>query len=120
MTWKPGQSGNPTGVQGAKPKLVRDALKLEFAAFEIGDPVEIKPNTYRDMARAMITKACAGDVSAFTEIANRIDGKVPTPVTGGDEDDPAIRMIHRIERVIVDVDHRDGNPVPPAPEAEPL
>jgi hypothetical protein len=38
---------------------------------------------------------------------------------GDDEYDP-IRMIHRIERVIVDVDHRDGSPVPPPPEAEPL
>jgi hypothetical protein len=45
---------------------------------------------------------------------------VPTPVTGGDDDDPAIRMVHRIERVIIDVDHRDGSPVPPPPEAEPI
>jgi hypothetical protein len=29
-------------------------------------------------------------------------------------------MVHRIERVIIDVDHRNGSPVPPAPETEPL
>ena len=55
----------------------------------------------------MIDKAQAGDVSALESIANRIDGKVPQGVIGGDDEDNPVRTITRIERVIVDVDHRD-------------
>jgi hypothetical protein len=118
----PGQSGNPKG-QPPRVRQVRDALRLEFASNELGEPVEVKPGSYRDVARALINKALTGDVSAFTEIANRIDGKVPTPVTGGDDEDAAIRMIHRIERVIIDVNHAqhpDSEAVSTPPEAQPL
>ena len=45
--------------------------------------------------------------AAFEAIANRIDGKVPQGVIGGDDEDNPVRLVTRIERVIVDVDHRD-------------
>jgi hypothetical protein len=57
---------------------------------------------------ALIAKAQEGDVPAIREILDRVEGKVPQAVIGGDDEDPAISMIHRIERVIVDPQNRDG------------
>jgi hypothetical protein len=90
MVWKAGQSGNPTGNQGPKAKPMRDALRLELAAAEIDDePMPVKAGTMRDLARVFIAKARGGDVSAYIEIANRIDGKVAQPIAGDDEAPPA-------------------------------
>ena len=50
---------------------------------------------------ALITKAKEGDVPAIREVLDRVDGKVPQAVIGGDDDEPGISLIHRIERVIV-------------------
>jgi hypothetical protein len=49
---------------------------------------------------ALLAKAQEGDVPAIKEVFDRVDGKVPQAVIGGDEDDPAINLVHRIERVI--------------------
>ena len=57
---------------------------------------------------ALITKAQEGDVPAIREIFDRVDGKVPQAVIGGDEDEPAINLLHRIERVIVRPQNTDG------------
>jgi hypothetical protein len=57
---------------------------------------------------ALLAKAQEGDVPAIKELFDRVDGKVPQAVIGGDDDDPAINMIHRIERVIVDPKNRDS------------
>lgn len=57
---------------------------------------------------ALLAKAQEGDVSAIKEIMDRVDGKVPQAVIGGDEDDPAINLVHRIERVIVNAPNTDG------------
>jgi hypothetical protein len=89
MVWKTGQSGNPSGSPG-RAKPMRDAIKMELAAAETGDePVPVRPGTLRDLARAFIAKARGGDVAAFIEIANRIDGKVAQPIAGDDESPPA-------------------------------
>lgn len=55
----------------------------------------------RAVADALVTKALTGDVPAIKEIADRLDGKVPQAVIGGDEDDPAINMVTRVIREIV-------------------
>jgi hypothetical protein len=57
---------------------------------------------------ALLAKAQEGDIPAIKELFDRVDGKVPQAVIGGDDDDPAINMIHRIERVIVDPKNRDS------------
>lgn len=54
----------------------------------------------RAVADALVNKAMTGDVPAIKEIADRLDGKVPQAIVGDDEHDP-IKMISRIERVIV-------------------
>jgi hypothetical protein len=56
---------------------------------------------------ALLAKAQEGDVPAIKEVFDRVDGKVPQAVIGGDEDDPAIRF-ERIVRTIVRPQHSDG------------
>lgn len=61
----------------------------------------------RAVADALVAKAIGGDVQAIKEIADRLDGKVPQAVVGDDDLDP-IRLITRIERVIVKPDDPNG------------
>lgn len=53
----------------------------------------------RAVADALIEKAISGDVQAIKEVADRLDGKVPQGVIGGEEDDPPI--VTEIRRIIV-------------------
>lgn len=55
----------------------------------------------RAVADALVEKAMSGDVSAIKEVGDRLDGKVPQGLIGGDEDDPAIQHVHTIQRTIV-------------------
>lgn len=57
---------------------------------------------------ALIAKAQEGDVPAIREVLDRVDGKVPQAVIGGDDEDPAISLVHRIERIIVRPANTDG------------
>lgn len=67
----------------------------------------------RQIARNLIELASKADQSALPaikEIADRMDGKVPQGIVGDDEHDP-INVLHKIERVIVDPKHSDGEGV---------
>jgi len=71
--WKPGQSGNPSG----RPKKKPITQELEKLLSEI-DPKDKKKRTYARrlvvaIAEEVIKK---GNVSAFAEIADRVEGKV--------------------------------------------
>jgi hypothetical protein len=57
------------------------------------------------IAERVVSAAESGDDKAYREIGDRLDGKPAQAIVGGDENDPAIRVITRIERVIV----RPGN-----------
>jgi hypothetical protein len=63
------------------------------------------------LLNALLKKGEEGDVPAIKEIMDRVEGKVPQAVIGGEEDDPAINLIQRIETVIVDPKARDGESV---------
>ncbi len=78
--WKPGQSGNPSGRPKKKP--LTEALQRVLAKLS-DDERDI-------LCKEMITKLASGDVAAFKEVADRVEGKVPTPV-GGTDDLPAIK-----------------------------
>jgi hypothetical protein len=91
---------NPRGQQRDKP--FRDALRMELAA--IGDDHK----ALRMIARSLIAAASEGKMDAIKEIGDRMDGKPAQAVIGGDEDDPAINMIHRIERMIVNAPNTNG------------
>lgn len=85
-----GQSGNPGGRPKAKP--FKEALLMEAMSAERGEQCEAKPGSLRWNARQLLEK---GDVPAIREIADRIDGKVPTPLVGDDDHDP-IRQEHTV------------------------
>ena len=90
MAWKPGESGNPEGR--AKDKLFRDALIMELKS-KGEDMPEL-----RQIARAAIDQAIAGDSAARNFIADRLDGKVPRPVEVSDADQPVTVIIKKITR----------------------
>ena len=112
MPFEPGKSGNPGGRPKTKP--FKDALMMEALAAENGQACEAKPGSLRWNARQLLEK---GDVASIREIADRVDGKVPQAVVGGDEETDPIRLLHRIERVIVDPANPNGAGIPAAPEA---
>lgn len=98
--FKPGQSGNPGGRPKTKPFKEAIRRAVEAAGDDTGK---------LDMlALALYSKALEGDVSALKEIADRLDGKVPQGIIGGDDDDPAVKVINRIERMIVHPQDRDS------------
>lgn len=78
---------------GAKAKPFRDALRIELAA--LGDDSK----ALREVAKKLIAEAMNGEQWAVKELADRIDGKVPTPIAG--DDDNPLTLITRIERVLV-------------------
>lgn len=48
----------------------------------------------RAVADALVEKAISGDIAAIKEVADRLDGKVPQGVIGGEENDNPI--VHEI------------------------
>lgn len=99
-----GKSGNPGGRPKSKP--FKEALMMEALSAERGEECLAPPGSLRWNARQLLTQ---GEVSAIREIADRLDGKVPQGVVGGDEDDNPINVIHRIERHIVRANPSDTN-----------
>jgi hypothetical protein len=83
-------------------KLFRDALLVELKMAD-GEVERIQR-----VAAKLIEQAMDGNVHAIKEIADRIDGRVPTSFVG-DEDHPPVRQITKVEIEIID---------PKRPEAE--
>jgi hypothetical protein len=59
-------------------KLIRDALMIAVNRVQEGDPQGRKKLAIA--AAAVVEKAVEGDLAAFKEIADRIDGKAPQSV----------------------------------------
>ncbi len=70
---------NPRGQQRDKP--FRDALRLEIAAAQD----EEDNRSLRKIARKLLSQASEGDVQAIKEVADRMDGKVPQGIMGGED-----------------------------------
>lgn len=89
MPFEPGVSGNPGGRRKEKPW----AEALRKAAYAIPDDDPLKRQRLALMAEALVLKAQSGDVSALTEVGNRLDGKVPQALIGSDDpDDPPLAL----------------------------
>jgi len=67
-------AGNANSGQ-RKDKLIRDALMIAVNRIQEGDPQGRKKLAIA--AAAVVEKAVEGDLAAFKEIADRIDGKAP-------------------------------------------
>ena len=90
---------NPRGQQRDKP--FRDALRMEIAA--AGEDHK----ALRKVARALLTKAAAGDVHAIREIGDRMDGKVAQAVVGDDRSGPIMIVTGVVRHTDLEVfDHQ--------------
>ena len=97
-----------------KDKIFNTALSLELSEAKEGRDI-------RAIARNVINVALDPThkdmLAAANSIADRLDGKPAQALEGGDEDDNAIQVHQKIERVIIDPKDRDSAGIPPAPEA---
>ena len=93
-------SGNANSGR-RKDKPFRDALMLALNRIQATkDGTEQKK--LDGLAESLVKEGLGGNVPALKEIADRVDGKVPQGVIGGDEDDNPVNILHRIESLIVD------------------
>ena len=75
---------NPRGQQ--RDKIYREALRLELA--DMSEGVDLKK--LRQIARAHIEKAAAGDMQAIKELADRLDGRPAQILEHGGPDSDAL------------------------------
>lgn len=80
-------------MAGRPPKEKSFANMLNIAIKEASEKGE--GTKLRDVANALIEKAIAGDVQAIKEVADRLDGKVPQGLIGGDEGDSPIGVVFK-------------------------
>jgi hypothetical protein len=90
-----------------KDKPFRDALRMEAMLAENGDESPAKKGSLRWIARQLLIRA-GEETAAAREVGDRLDGKPAQAIVGGDEDDPAINVVTRIERAIVNASDRDS------------
>lgn len=91
--------GAPLGNQNAKKaKLWEQALKRALARAS-NSTVDAGLDKIADK---VVAQAMEGSRFAVDEIAVRMDGKPAQPLIGGDDDDPPIRSVTRIELVDLD------------------
>ncbi|MBX6392553.1 MAG: hypothetical protein IRY96_03695 [Burkholderiales bacterium] len=79
---------------------MRDALIMALRE-EATDANGQMTTRLRLVASKLVDRAIDGDVAAIKEIGDRVDGRPPQAIVGDDTADP-VRMITRIERVIVE------------------
>lgn len=79
-------------------KLWRDAIRVAVNRAQ-DDPT--KGKKLMALADALVAVGMAGDVAALREIGDRLDGKVPQALIGGDDEDNPIQ-VSVIQRSIVD------------------
>lgn len=96
---------NPRGQQRDKP--FRDALRMEAKLAEDGTETPAPKGSLRWIARQLLNRA-GEETAAAREVGDRLDGKPAQAIIGGDEDENPVKMLHKIERVIVNADNKDG------------
>lgn len=91
----------PLGNQNAKKaRRWQDALNKALAQFATEDG-KIKAGEALDkVAEMVVLQALAGNKDAWLEIGNRLDGKVPQALIGGDSDDEPIRIAEIVIRAV--------------------
>lgn len=84
-----------------KDKPFREAIRMEAALAEAGEETPAARGSLRFIARQLLNRAGI-ETAAAREVGDRLDGKPAQAIIGGEEGDPALTVIQRIERVIVD------------------
>lgn len=84
-----------------KDKPFREALRMEANLAENGEETFAKKGSLRYIARQLLNRA-GDETAAAREVGDRLDGKPAQAIIGGEDDDPAVKVLQRIERVIVD------------------
>jgi hypothetical protein len=86
--FKPGQSGNPSGLPKGTPKVSVALMKLLA-----GNPGEqFTPRSRaEEIALALLNKAASGDVQAIREVSDRTEGKSPATLNVNKSDARAER-----------------------------
>ena len=79
---------NPRGQQ--RDKVYREALRLELA--DMSEGADLKK--LRQIARAHIEKAAAGDMQAIKELADRLDGRPEPMLEHSGPDSEPITKVH--------------------------
>ena len=97
MPWQKGQSGNPNGGRPGKP--ITDALRLELAN---PSSFKVPKRSPRALARAILDKACKGDVLAWREVTDRLEGKTPIAYGQSPDLEPIQLIITGVPRAIED------------------
>jgi hypothetical protein len=97
MAFEPGNKA-AVGANHKKPRLITQKLIARLQDAE-GAALD-------RMIAAIIVKAQEGDVPAFKEIMDRVEGKVPQAIQNGD--DGPFEVVQRIERLIVRPPNQNG------------
>lgn len=71
---------------------------MEIKAIENGEETVAPKGSLRWNARQLLER---GDPVAIKELADRLDGKVPQGVIGGDDEDNPVKLVAKIELVPV-------------------
>lgn len=88
-----------------KDKLFRKALMMELKIRDADEDMK----TLRAIASGVLNDALSGDKDARNMVADRIDGKPAQALVGGDDDDNPIKIVGRIENIIVDANTKDSD-----------
>lgn len=89
--------GRPAGSPN-KDKPFRDALRMEAIAAEAGEDCAAPKGSLRWIARQLLNRA-GEETAASREVGDRLDGKPAQAIIGGEDDDPAIQTVTKIELV---------------------
>src|SRR5262245_613094 len=84
---------HPRGQQ--RDKLYREALRLELA--DMNEGVDLKK--LREIARAHIEMAAAGDLHAIKELRDTLDGKPAQMVEAAGPETPITEIVHKYVHV---------------------
>ena len=94
--------GAPIGNQNAaKSKVWRAAI---MRALERRKPADERIQAIDELADKLIELVASGDLAALREFGDRMDGKPAQAIIGGDEDDPAVKVLSEITIRAVDAD----------------
>lgn len=104
----PNRGGAPAGNNNAgKAKRWREALNKALIRYtnahvEQNAALQCQAGEALDkIAMNVVHRAVYGDLECTEEIANRLDGRPAQAITGGEDDDNPLRLVTRIERVVI-------------------